>query len=262
MNDYKKNARKIGELAAEDDFQGRALILGQSASPEAMASILHAIDNTILLRNAVFSVGDRSVTLRVSGKRLLNIVTVSGDLDLSPDLAKQLLSATSVDTLKQIAIILRRLTSGVGKLRLERIPVEVTIKPTHSGVGTDALSDIWNVDLDVEQLDPIARFFATCREAAISSLTVGRDQSEQTHGTPDTVADLKQIIDQDWPDFERAHREISSSKDKFYLRIFDTLAPADQALMVVITPEVQHFSVVPTNEMPKVLAAWALACSS
>ena len=109
-------ARKLQRLTAKDTFNGQQLDLGPSGTPKAMDHILQAIDDTMLLRHVTFGVESSTVTLRISGKRVLCLVAASEDLRVPNDLIDLPLTASTSDALGQVAALLQALIEKSGML--------------------------------------------------------------------------------------------------------------------------------------------------
>jgi len=104
MTDAKTLARKLAALTATETFQGKAMILCKSGQPAAMSYVLQAIDGTMLLRDVVFSVADQSLTLRISGKRVIGVLAASGDLQVPASALGQPLAADDTATLDLLGL--------------------------------------------------------------------------------------------------------------------------------------------------------------
>lgn len=254
-------ARKIATLIAKDTFDGAALRLGSSGRPEAMTHVLQAIDDTMMLREAVFGVGDSAVTLRISGKRLLMLEAATDDLSAPDGLIHLPLSADTPDALMQVGTLLQTLISREGHLTLERRPAEASTKQSGSGVGIQSLSASWAPEALVQETDPMARFLQVCKPLALATVTVHDGEVEAWYGTQLEVEKLQRVYDENWAAIDGTYNSELQQKNEPILRILDAFGPEGEAFLVAIIEQNQCLGIVRMEDISQVAAMWVSSLS-
>lgn len=251
-------ARKLATLTAKDAFDGRALRLGLAGQPEAMSHILQAIDDTMLLRDAVFAVGKSQVILRVSGKRLQAVVAASDDLAAPSTLLGQALSISQPDLLAETAALLQRLVTQTGTLTLDRRSTE-DAAGSGSGVGVQALSTAWDAALTVTPDDPIEVFLAGWLAEAVAYIEVEDNAVVEADGDDATIDVLLRADETTWQAFQKAHTTLQGAQKPPQLWILEGLTGTKGMLVAARIEKRRYLALIPPASIGQVTAAWA-AC--
>lgn len=257
MSDDDLFARKIATLSATDTFDGRAVHLGPSGDDDAVVLVLHAIDDTMLLRDAVFSVGDSFVTLRISGKRLLGVVAVSDDLTLGSPLIDHALTAASQDEIAQVGALLRALTRAAGVLKLERQVVDPSAKPSHLGVSSDGLAEVWQMEPTQDASDPLTRFAARCALLSEAMILSHDGQTLESTGSATALKTLRSSLEHDGLD--RVPHAPGGTETDPRLQVLDATAPKGKALAMARVGNRHCAALISTDAVATLCAAWATA---
>lgn len=255
-------ARKLARLTAKDTFTGQQLDLGPSGTPEAMDHILQVIDDTMLLRHVTFAVGSSTVTLRISGKRVLCLAAASDDMRLPDGLIDLPLTSSTSDALGQVAMLLQSLIEKAGTLTLERIPAKGVEGQTGSGVGVQMLQTRWTEVRDTPKLPTAARFRAMCKPVASAIIMLSDGEVETVWGAQSEVDHLERIFASVWSDFDRDHQSFVASESGPLLRILTGVGSEEQTLVLAITEENQCLVLSDVKNVPELAAAWARALSA
>lgn len=256
MSNDEPLSRKIATLIAKDTFDGAALRLGASGKPEAMSHVLQAIDDTMLLRQAVFAVGESAVTLRISGKRLLMLEAATQDLSPPEGLIHQPLNADTPDALAQVGMLLQDLIRKTGQLTLERRPAEASTQQSGSGVGIQALSASWAPQGLVQETEPMAYFLQVCKPLALASVTVNDGEVETWHGAQPEVEKLQQVYDDNWAVIDGTYKSQLNGGNEPVLRILEAFAPEGEAFLLAIIDKKQCLGILSVDHIPQVATAW------
>jgi hypothetical protein len=258
MSDDNPLSRKISTLLAENTFDGPALHLGKSGTPDALSHILTAIDDTMLLRHAVFAVGDSAVTLRISGKRVLRVVAVTDDLAAPEGLIDQQLSADTTEALQQLAQVLARLVAKKGVLTLERAPAEASAKQAGSGVGIQVLAAAFKVGKKTVSQDGMATFVDACVNHAVATVEIVDEKVSNKSGSQPKVAKLKQVYGDFWASFEKNHDAQITTPDRDILRIVEIPSAGNLAFVHAKIKEKQCLALVKVDRVAVLASVWAL----
>lgn len=252
-------ARKIATLVAQDHFEGKALHLGPAGTPEALTHILQAIDDTMLLRNAVFSVGQSAVTLRISGKRLLRVVAATEDLTPPDGLVDAPLTRDASDVLGALHTLLKTLTSKDGMLTLERQPAKPDAKQSGPGVGIKTLVGAWDSESSqpVQQTGPFETFVSQCAPLASSMIVMQKGEVIDVNGADEELTLLSEIYGNTWADYYQKHDAQFSTGDSSSFHAVDALGPEGDAIISAKIIEKQCFARVSAASLPLVAALWA-----
>jgi len=257
MTDAKTLARKLAALTATETFQGKAMILCKSGQPAAMSYVLQAIDGTMLLRDVVFSVADQSLTLRISGKRVIGVLAASGDLQVPASALGQPLAADDTATLDLLGHALQRLTAQQGLVLMERREADTDVSLAGSGVGTGVLSTHWDVPLEVEKPDPMKAFATACAAHATAMFVLNGEEVETVEGQTASVEVLQAVLENDWTPFEDAHAGLTNDDPQKRLRVLDGLGPEGQAVVCAEIDEKQCFALIHTGDAMVLAQVWA-----
>ncbi len=257
MTDDKPLARKVAALVAENAFEGSRLKLGPSGNDDAIGLVLDAVDNTMMLRDAVFAVDDSSITLRVSGKRVLMVTDASHDLGFPEGLLNTALSPDTEDALTGLATALRALTEKSGSLTLVRETVESGEKQSGAGVGIQTLSGIVAASVPVEIEGQFGEFLSLIEPIADSLVLVFDGMVEVHKGDQPKAALLQEAVEKYWTESRNRMFTVSELKTEPKLQILDGIAEQNQAMICVNIDENQCFADVSVELVPQVLDAWA-----
>lgn len=250
-------SRKLATLTAKDAFTGDALHLGPSGTPEVMDQVLRAIDDTMLLRDVVFAVGDSNVTLRISGKRIVAVAGASKDLRAPEGLIDTSLNADTADALRQTAALLERLIAKPGMLTLLRRPAESAAKQSGSGVGIRTLQECWIAVQAMPQLTPLENFRASCKPHAEAIIMMRNGEVETHWGEQPRVDLLVEIVGGEWSDFVTKHAPFVPSDTGPLIRIIAGLGGSEGAVVISKIEEKQCLALVSEDGVAPVAAAWA-----
>jgi len=250
-------SRKIETLVSQDTFDGKALVLGPSAEPDSVTHVLQAIDDTMMLRNAVFAVGESVVTLRISGKRLLKVVAATPDLEAPDDLIDQQLSADTSEALDHLADLLITLVAKPGTLTLERQPAEAAAKPSGSGVGISALNAILADKKKSELQNATATFLTTCTSLATALVERIGGEENVISGDQSKIVELENDYGKKWAKTAANGGLSNSISGGGFLRIVEVSDSSDLAFSEIIIDEKQYLMLMKVRDVALLSMAWA-----
>ncbi|SHG67310.1 hypothetical protein [Marivita hallyeonensis] len=257
MTDKDTLARKLNALTSQDTFDGKALHLGRSGEPDSLARLLQGIDDTMLERDAVFSVGDISATLRISGKRVHKLVAASDDLNAPTEVLNVPLRSEEPETITRLGEVLKALVEKDGILKIERRLVQGAPEKTGSGVGIQVLSDHWNADPAPRVAAPMDHFLEHVAPHATTLIALTDGEIETVTGDDTAIVQLQEVLGPDWQSFEDEHARFLASDQNINMRILDRFGPNGQSLLFSVIDNRQCIALVGTDAVPQIVAAWA-----
>ncbi|WP_341367136.1 hypothetical protein [Yoonia sp. BS5-3] len=209
MNELTALTEKLAALAAEDEvYVAGARVISPDSGEVALAAILREIDNVVLERTLVFTIGEVEVSAIVAGRRLRGLLDITAGTAGADKVVGQVLSREEKAPLKAAGALLRLLCEGASRVTVRSKPAERFGTSADAGILATDLADIWDVDLDARPAPPVVRFMT----ANASSLTAylyfegGRTASEAAGET----APLQSIWDDQVTAFRKRQKELSS----------------------------------------------------
>lgn len=248
--------RKLAALTAQRSFSDGAMDLGASGDAVSFAAAVQAIDNTMLPRNLVFSVGPASVTLSVSGRRLRALVDVTGGIPVPEGLLGKLLTATQADDVRAVGAVMQRLVSMEGNLRLARVAASSSGGAADAGVAVSVLCKSWGVDLDAKPPSDIERFCLALGKD-LRAMGVIKDGEMNTGlGKENLVAELKQLWAGNVAEFDPTLSAFGISERKNVTVTLEGLLSGGETLCFVKLDKVMIFAAVSPASLGRISAAW------
>lgn len=204
MSDQSAIAIKLAALAAKDcPFTDGQRVINHDLPP--LPAILREIDDTVLERTLVFSIGAATVHAVAAGRRLRGIVQISGDAPGKDRVVGVVLSQEDGETLGAVGAILTHLCASAPTITVRSDAVRPLGSSAEAGVSTTVLANAWGVDLDAKPLPPLSRFLTANAAHIIASFYVADGQSPQTTG--DAIA-LQAIWDVQVIPFRKRHKSV------------------------------------------------------
>ena len=208
MNELTALTQKLTALAAEDEvYVAGARVVSPDSGEVAFAALLREIDNIVLERTLVFTIGDTEISTIVAGRRLRGILDAPADIKGAAKVVGQVLTREEKATLKAAGQFLRALCDGSSRVTVRSKPAQAFGSSADAGILVNDLADIWNVDLDARPAPPLVRFM-TANAASLSAylyLESGRTSAEAAGNT----APLQAMWDDQVTAFRKRQKELS-----------------------------------------------------
>ncbi|MEP4196877.1 MAG: hypothetical protein ABJL99_14715 [Aliishimia sp.] len=248
--------RKLAALTAERSYSDGAMDLGPSGGDVAFAAALQAIDNTMLPRDLIFSVGATGVTLRVSGRRLRALLRVEGDLATPAGVLDQLLTTAQPDTLAAVGDVMRKLTALPGTLTLTRVSAPALGGASDAGVTVSALSDVWAIDLDAKPPTDIERF-CLALGTNLRAMAVIKDGAVVTGlGDDSLLSELKSLWAGEVSEFDPTFAAFKPLESKNMIVSRQGLLPGGELACYVKLHKISILAAISVQSMAEIATAW------
>lgn len=250
--------RKLAALTADNVFEKGSLNLGPTEDPAIMAALLGALDNTMMPRHLRFGVGETSVTLHVSGRRLRAMVDIQGIPDVVPDLTGKALSIDEKDDLTRLGDVLVRLVETPGTLTVIGEPASEGTG-SEAGVSVSALAELWEVSLDAQLMSVSERFAYQLQDVILAGGEIDESTVINVAGDPEFVDALQTIDLDDIATFREKYAAIGGERGDHDLVTLPGKLPGDALLSFVSLNETNMLVATAPNSLPQVSRAWASA---
>lgn len=261
MSDDSDLLRKLAALTAERKFDGGAMDLGPSGGDTALAEVLQVIDNTMLPRHLVFSVGPTSVTLSVSGRRLRALIAVQGDVSAQPDLHSKLLTVAEPASLMAVGDVLRELTAKHGTLYVTRLAAQSVDGASDTGVSVSQLVGAWDVDLTSKPPTHIEQFCLALGADLLAMAVIKDGNVNAGLGNEVLLAQVKQVWSDHAADFCPGSAMVGAELPNNLIILRQGLITGDADLLFVKLQDISVLSAVSSGKIASVTAAWTQALS-
>ncbi|MFP7675473.1 hypothetical protein ACG74X_19155 [Marivita sp. S0852] len=259
MDEKDPLARKLAALTSDDTFDGKALHLGRAGASDSMTLLLQAIDDTMLERDALFSVGNSSATLRISGKRVQMLVAATDDLTAPAELIGAPIDAEKPQAMAQLGSVLNTLLSREGTLTVERQRVSGAGTGLGSGVSIRTLKANWSSEQVQDDKDPMTEFLDRVTPLAITMIALKEWEIDSVTGDPEAIGNLEAILDSGWKAFDHAHGPFLSEDQSAHMRLLDQWGADGQSTLVAVIGDRQCLALVRTEDAAQILTAWQSA---
>ncbi|MBM7067982.1 hypothetical protein [Actibacterium sp. 188UL27-1] len=194
---------RLTKLAnAGETYSNGARVIARGGGEEALAAILRAIDDTILMRKLTFRSGrESSLNLVVSGRRIVGV----SDVDIPGQTSDTTLLTDPLS--EEDDAMMQALTETILAFVQTDGPISVLpVKASRSGgmptagLSIRTLADAWGVEMDAT---PMKRFLRACQDFVPAAVHYKADILANRHG--DEATDLQTLAEERAPSAETAY---------------------------------------------------------
>ena len=256
MTDNAALAGKLAALGSDDIYVDGGRVISRRGTPLPIVAILQEIDDTVLNRTLTFTAGQSRVAVVAGGRRLQGLTFATEDIEGADGVVGHVLTADNPDLLQEVARIFRAIGRRNPTLTVRSSSPDELGGQTDAGLGCEALTTAWQIDLSAQPPGPMAGFLEHCGRAISASIQVVNGAATETAGPDAVIASLKTVLDNQVPDFvaERVRLD-PAQKNPTLVCIGSVLADNGACGLAVTDTEMAVFA-YDADRIDDVFVAW------
>jgi len=257
MSDIDALVATLSTLAGKDgeSFAHGARVLSQGGTPEPVAAILNAVDDTVLERLLRLDVDGQQIDLIAAGRRLRGIHAAAGADAATQALFGKVLSREEPDVVTAIGEFLTAQCATAQRVSLQSLPPKPFGNGGERGISAAGLAQLWEVGLTAEALPPMRRFLAANANALTATMHVKDGEMQGLSGDYKT---LQTIWNQQVIAFREAHAKFQANADEPALICLEGAIESGDAIALAIEGDDVALISCGPEAMGALLSSWRM----